>query len=110
MWKYLVKSYGYDGGHALVGVLLALILFSLGVPAFWAALLGGTAYAVPKEIYDMIHEKHGPTVDTFSDLVNYQTSWPAAYAAAQEPLLALLLCGTMLAIYLPLLPFKVYRC
>ena len=109
MWKYLVKSYGYDGGHALVGIALALVLFSLGVPVFWAALLGGLIFAVPKEIYDMIHGRHAPTADTFSDLANYQTSWPAAYLAAGEPLLALYLFIAMVALYLPLLHLKGYH-
>ena len=90
MKSYLIKNFGYDAGHALLGGAIGLVLFSLGVAPVLAAVLGGTLYAIPKEIYDM--NKYKPFklhVDNFSDLASYQTSWPAVFWAAKEPWIAL---------------------
>ena len=107
MRDYLDKNYGYDAGHSLTGAGLGLLLWSLGAPAFWAALLGGLIYAVPKEIYDMVIERHWPKLDNWSDLVSYQVSWPAVYFAALAPGLALALLACVAVVYLSLIAWKV---
>ena len=104
MKAYLIQNYGYDAGHSLVGVLLGLALFSIGVPPHIAALLGGLLYAVPKEAYDI--KQSGLHLDNVCDLVSYQTSWPAVYLAAQEPVAAFALTVVLAVCYLSLVLAK----
>lgn len=80
--NYLVKNYGYDAGHSLAGILLALVVL-LFAPAWMAGLLGGLLYAIPKELWDISkYRDRRVRWDNVADLVSYQTSWPAAYLAA----------------------------
>ena len=107
MWNYLVKNYGYDSGHMLLGVLLALTLHSLAILPAWACgLIGGLAYGLPKEIYDKVTKPHLSILDGVADLLSYQVSWPTAYAAAFMPWHALIALGVVALLYLPLVYLK----
>ena len=109
MWSYLVRNWGYDSGHTCLSVLLGLMLFGFGVEWWKAALLAGLAYPLLKECYDMIKFKHGPQWDNVSDLVSYQTVWPAVCFANGEPWLALALFAAIAGSYLTLVDLKEYR-
>ena len=105
MLNYLIQNYGYDSGHMLIGILLGLIIYNLGAPLIVAAALGGLLYAVPKEIYDMVKDKHC-SIDNLADLVSYQVSWPLVYGAGKEPVLALIMLTVVGVVYLTLVKIK----
>ena len=74
----LVQNWGRDSGHACVGVLLTVVAWAL-MPEhpYWAALIGGNAYSLPKEGIDI--SKHRPRrihLGNVADYVSYQTGWP----------------------------------
>lgn len=106
--RYLVKNYGYDGGHSLMGPLLGLLLFSLGVAPAIAAEAGALAYAVPKEIWD--RKRSGKwTLDNLSDLASYHTSWPAVYLANGDTAVAMLMAIGLALVYSGLVLLKLWR-
>jgi hypothetical protein len=90
-----------------MSVLIGMTLFAFGfLPTWVCALIGGTAYAVPKEIKDISKQKGRIVVDNVSDLVSYQLIWPVAYAADHEPLTAAILLAVVAAAYLGLVYVK----
>jgi hypothetical protein len=107
MINYLRTNFGRDAGHSLMGVLLALSLHAFGLEPAWACgLLGGIAYAIPKELYDLWRGNWRLRFDHFSDLASYQVSWPAAYAAARLTAPAVYSLGAVLLVYLIFVSLK----
>lgn len=107
--KYLVKNYGYDSGHGQLAVLITAVFIAFGMGPFWAGLIGGNIYAIPKEIIDIKRYAVGNRrihIDNISDYTSYQLSWPLAYGADQQPFVAILMLVIIAAIYLPLVYWK----
>lgn len=69
MWQYLRKNFGYDAGHVLQGVLLAVVLIALFDNPWLAAIGGAFGYGLPKELADRVNDGKWQGWSTVSDLL-----------------------------------------
>ena len=69
MWQYLRKNFGYDAGHVLQGVILAVVLLVLFGNSWLAAFGGAYGYGLPKELWDRKQDGKWQGWSTVSDLL-----------------------------------------
>lgn len=69
MWDYLKLNFGYDGGHVLQGIVLAVILVSIFDNPWLAAFGGAWGLGLPKELLDRVKDGKWQGWSTVSDLL-----------------------------------------
>jgi len=106
--EYLVRDWGRDAGHSLNGVVLTVVAWAiLPDQPYWAALIGGTVYMLPKELIDFKtwHLKR-MSLDKVSDAVSYQSGWPLVVTLSVGLGWGALVLGGIAALYLGLVWLK----
>lgn len=100
----LARTEWYISGAIFLAIFFGLLVGPNGT--YGAALVGGLAYMVPKEIGDILRQKGKIKLDNVSDAVSYQFAWPLLLALFVSIKTGAMVLGMVGGLYLLLVYFK----